>query len=76
LNVADTLAEITAWAEPATGGWRYLFSTAYRAQKRTDWRHEHVGYMILDILGGIIGVGVTLAIAVFLVMAISSLVPN
>jgi hypothetical protein len=76
MNVPGALAEITAWAEPAAGGWRYLFSDSYRAQKHADWRHEHPGYVVLDLLGGIIGIGVSLAIAVFPVMAISGLLPN
>jgi len=70
------ISEITAWAEPAAGGWQYLFSPAYRAQKHADWRHEHFGYVFLDFLGGIIDIGVTLAIAIILGLLIAGLLPD
>jgi hypothetical protein len=59
VSVGGALSEITAWAEPAVAGWRYLASSAYRARKHDDWRLEHYGYVILDILGGIIGISVS-----------------
>jgi hypothetical protein len=60
VSVAGALSDFTAWAEPAVAGWRYLYSSAYRARKHNDWRLEHYGYVILDILGGIIGISVSI----------------
>jgi hypothetical protein len=62
VSVAGALSEFTAWAEPAVAGWRYLFSPHYRARKQADWRLEHLGYAILDILGGIIGIGFSISV--------------
>jgi hypothetical protein len=63
MSAAGVFAEITAWVEPALAGWRYLFSQTYRARKHHDWRHEHLGYAILDVVGGIIGVAFSVAVA-------------
>ena len=60
VSVAGALAEISAWVEPALAGWRYLVSPAYRAQKNADRRHEHKAYVVLDVLGGIVGIGVSI----------------
>lgn len=67
MGVTSTIAELTSWAEPALAGWRYLLSPTYRARKHHDWRMEHLGYVVLDVIGGTIGVGVTVALATFLV---------
>ena len=64
MSAAGALAEISAWVEPALAGWRYLLSPTYRARKHHDWRHERVGYAIFDVVVGIIGVAVSLALAV------------
>ena len=64
----EGLAELSGWIEPALGGWRYLLSPGYRTKKHDAWQYEHRGYVILDIVGGIVGVGVTLALIVILVL--------
>ena len=68
MSVVDAFAEISAWFEPALGGWRYLFAPDYRAKKHAEWSYEHRGYVILDVAGGVIGVGVSLALLVILVL--------
>jgi|RhiMethySRZTD1v2_1073278.scaffolds.fasta_scaffold4295769_1 hypothetical protein len=68
MSVMDAFAEFAAWFEPALGGWRYLLSPGYRTKKHDAWQYEHRGYVILDIVGGIVGVGVTLALIVILVL--------
>jgi hypothetical protein len=70
MSVAAAFAEFAAWAEPAIAGWRYLFSSAYRTRKHEDWRHEHVGYVVLDFLGGIVGVAICVGMIVILCAAI------
>ena len=72
MSAAGAFAEIAAWAEIVLAGWRYLLSSRYRSRKHHDWRHEHAGYVILDVVGGIVGVAVSAAaiyIAVVLVWA-------
>ena len=68
MSAAGAFAEIAAWAELILAGWRYLFSSTYRARKHHDWHHEHVGYVILDVVGGIVGVALGVAIAYIAVM--------
>jgi hypothetical protein len=63
MSAAGAFAEIAAWAEIILAGWRYLFSPTYRAQKHHDWHHEHVGYVIFDVFGGIVGVAFSVAVA-------------
>ena len=63
MSAIGALAEITAWLEPALAGWRYLLSSNYRARKHHDWRHENVGYAIFDVVGGIVGIAVSVAVA-------------
>ena len=71
MSVVGAFAEFTEWVEPALGGWRYLFSPAYRARKHEAWQHEHRGYVILDVIGGFMGVGITIALVVILAMLFS-----
>jgi hypothetical protein len=68
MSAAGALAEVTAWVEPALAGWRYLFSPSYRVRKHHGWRHERVGYAIFDVVGGIVGVAVSLALVVTAVL--------
>lgn len=68
MSILDGFAEISDWFEPALAGWRYLLSPAYRAKKQADWQYEHRGYVILDVAGGVIGVGVSLALLVIPVL--------
>jgi hypothetical protein len=63
MSAAGVFAEITAWVEPWLAGWRYLLSPTYRARKHHDWSQEQVGYAILDVVGGIVGVAVSVAVA-------------
>jgi hypothetical protein len=64
------LAEILDWVEPAAGGWRYLFSPAYRARTHAAWRLESVAHVIWDVFWGALGVAVSLGVAyVFLAIA-------
>ena len=66
MSVADALVEIASWIEPAASGWRYLFSSKYRARTREGWRHESIGYVLHDVFWGVLGVVVSIALAVFL----------
>jgi hypothetical protein len=67
MSAAGALAEIAAWVEPIVGGWRYLLSPTFRARTHEAWRHERVGYVVWDILWGVLGLAASLAIAWFLV---------
>jgi len=67
MSLAGALAEITAWAEPVVGGWRYVFSPAFRARTHESWQHEHVGYAIWDAFWGLLGLVASLVAAYFLV---------
>jgi hypothetical protein len=66
------LIELAECLEPAVGGWRFLFSSLYRARKRRDWRHEHTGYMVLDVIFGTLGVGVTISLVIVASMFLGS----
>lgn len=66
MSVADALAELATWAEPAAGGWRFLFSPKFRARTREGWRHESIGYVLWDVFWGVLGVVFSIAAAVFL----------
>jgi hypothetical protein len=68
MSAAGVFAEFTAWVEPALAGWRYLLSPTYRGRKHHDWHHEQVGYAILDVVGGIVGVAVSVAVAYIVVL--------
>jgi hypothetical protein len=57
------LAEILDWVEPAAGGWRYLFSSAFRARIHAAWRLEGVAHVFWDVFWGAIGVLVSLGVA-------------
>ena len=70
MSAAGAFAEIAAWAELGLAGWRYLVSPTYRARKHHDWRHEKVGYVILDVVGGIVGVAVSVAFAGIVVLLV------
>ena len=63
MSAAGAFTEITAWAELVLAGWRYLLSPTYRARKHHEWHHEHVGYVIFDVVGGTIGIAVSVAVA-------------
>jgi hypothetical protein len=65
MSVADALVEIASWVEPAVGGWRYLFSSKYRAQTHEGWRHESIGYVLWDVFWGALSIVVSIAIAAF-----------
>jgi hypothetical protein len=66
--VVNALAEISAWIEPVVGGWRYLFSPAFRTRTHEAWRHEHVGYAIWDVFWGVLGIAASLVVAYLLVV--------
>ena len=70
MSAAGAFAEIAAWAELILAGWRYLLSSTYRARKHHDWHHEHVAYVILDVVGGIVGVALGVAIAYIAVLLV------
>jgi hypothetical protein len=57
------LAEILDWVELAAGGWRYLFSSAYRARTHAAWRLEGVAHVIWDVFWGALGVVVSIGVA-------------
>jgi hypothetical protein len=63
MSAAGAFTEITAWAELVLAGWRYLLSPTYRARKHHEWHHEHVGYVIFDVVCGTIGIAVSVAVA-------------
>ena len=63
----NTLAEVAAWIEPVAGGWRYLFSSEFRARTHESWRHEKRGYIIWDVFWAALGVAVSVAILYFVV---------
>ena len=64
LNVLD---EFVAWVEPVLNGWRYLFSSAFRARTHESWRHENIGYVIWDVFWGFLGIAVSLVVGYFVV---------
>ena len=66
MSVADALVEIASWIEPAAGGWRYLFSSKFRAETREAWRHESIGYVLWDVFWGVLGIVVSIAVVAFL----------
>ncbi len=70
MSVAGAFAEFSAWVEPALAGWRYVWSPTYRAQKHRDWGHEHLGFAIVDVVGGIVGIVISVAV-VWIVVAIA-----
>ena len=61
------LSEITTLVEPVAGGWRYLFSSQFRARTREGWQHEHASYIVWDVFWGVLGIAVSLAVAGVLV---------
>ena len=67
MSIVGVLTEIAVWAEPAVAGWRYLFSATYRHRKREEWRHERVAYVVFDVVGGIIGAGISIAVVAIIV---------
>ena len=40
-----------------------MLSPTYRARKHHEWHHEHVGYVIFDVVGGFLGIAVSVAVA-------------
>jgi len=65
MSIAGALGEVAAWVEPVVGGWRYLLSPAFRARTHETWRHEHIGYVVWDVLWGILGLALSLVVAYF-----------
>ena len=63
----NDLAEVAAWIEPVAGGWRYLLSSAFRARTHESWRHENLGYIIWDVLWGVLGIAASLTVIYFAV---------
>jgi len=59
MSATDFVSELAGWLEPAIAGWRCLFSPTYRARVHEQWRHESVGYAILDVVFGILGIVVS-----------------
>lgn len=64
------LAEILDWVEPAAGGWRYIFSSAFRARTHDSWRDEHIGYVISDVFWGVLGIVVSLGVVSILAVLV------
>ena len=69
MSTLNALAEVVAWIEPIAGGWRYLLSRDFRARTHASWRHESIGYVIWDVVWGILGIAVSLTVGYFIVAA-------
>ncbi len=61
------LGELWEWLKDGSAGWRYLFSGAYRQKIHAGWRYESRGYIILNVLGALGGMGFTLLVAYVIV---------
>jgi len=63
--------EFIDWFRAAFAGWRFLFSSTYRAQTRERWRYERAWHVVWDVLCGLAGVVFSLLVAWFLVALFS-----
>jgi hypothetical protein len=59
--------EFIDWFRAAFAGWRFLFSSTYRAQKRERWRQERVWYVVGEVTCGLAGIVFSLVVVWFLV---------
>jgi hypothetical protein len=55
-------------------GWQYLFQPSYRQEIHERWREESTGSIILQILGSVLGMGLTGMFAAFALMAALTLI--
>ena len=60
------LGECFEWLRAATAGWRFLFSPSYRHAVIQGWRAARWFYVAWDIVCGIAGVVLSLAILICL----------
>lgn len=63
--------EFVDWLRAGVAGWRYLFSSSFRAETHARWRQETPLWVLSDILCGVAGIAFTLVI-VYLVISLFS----
>ena len=54
--------EFIDWFRAAFAGWRFMFSSTYRAEIRERWRNERVWYVVWDVLCGLAGITFSLLV--------------
>ncbi len=64
------MGEILEWGVVAVAGWRFLLSPSYRKARLSDWKSENVLYIVWDIIGGMVGMAISLLVLYFAYEAI------
>lgn len=64
VGVIGELGEVIDWFRAGFAGWRFLFSASYRSEIMAKWRVDRWYEVAFDVVIGLAGIGLTLAVAV------------
>ena len=65
------LNELFSWCKAGTAGWRFLLSRRFRAKTLAEWKIESWHYIAGEIICGVAGIALSLAVlfALFFLVA-------